>query len=102
MGFVSEEDVPGSFRARAQVKVQDGCDMACAFCVIPSVRGRSVSRPVEEVLSRIEGLTAKGYREIVLSGIHLCSYGRDFHPRSSLLALLTGIECPSERIPRPS
>jgi len=92
LGALSVEDIPGSFRARAQVKVQDGCDMACAFCVIPSVRGRSVSRPAGEVLSRIEALVAKGYREIVLSGIHLCSYGRDFRPRSSLSALLTGIE----------
>lgn len=85
-------EVPGSFRARGMVKVQDGCDLACAFCVIPSVRGRSLSRPPSEVLSRIESLVSAGYREVVLSGIHLCSYGRDFRPRLSLLDLLIGIE----------
>ncbi|MBN1939723.1 MAG: MiaB/RimO family radical SAM methylthiotransferase [Candidatus Aminicenantes bacterium] len=91
-GFAAPSDPPGSYRARALVKVQDGCDMACAFCVIPSVRGRSASRPVKAVLSRIEGLVSSGYHEIILSGIHLCSYGRDLNPRSSLLELLTRIE----------
>ncbi|MCX6564845.1 MAG: tRNA (N(6)-L-threonylcarbamoyladenosine(37)-C(2))-methylthiotransferase MtaB [Candidatus Aminicenantes bacterium] len=83
---------PVSFRARALVKIQDGCDMACAFCVIPSVRGRSTSSPVVELLGRIERLISKGYAEIVLAGIHLCSYGRDLRPPSSLLWLLSEIE----------
>jgi threonylcarbamoyladenosine tRNA methylthiotransferase MtaB len=81
-----------SFRARALVKVQDGCDMACAFCVIPSVRGRSTSSPAMELLERIERLVSGGYAEIVLAGIHLCSYGRDLRPPSSLLGLLSEIE----------
>jgi threonylcarbamoyladenosine tRNA methylthiotransferase MtaB len=79
------------YRARAQVKVQDGCDFHCSYCVIPSVRGKSVSVRPEEVLARVGGLAARGYREIVLAGIHLSSYGDDIEPRSSLLDLLRGI-----------
>jgi threonylcarbamoyladenosine tRNA methylthiotransferase MtaB len=80
------------YRARAQVKVQDGCDFYCSYCVIPSVRGKSVSVRPEEVLARVGDLAARGYREIVLAGIHLSSYGFDLEPRSSLLDLLRGIE----------
>jgi threonylcarbamoyladenosine tRNA methylthiotransferase MtaB len=80
------------YRARAQVKVQDGCDFHCSYCVIPSVRGKSVSVHPEEVLARVADLAARGYREIILAGIHLSSYGFDLEPRSSLLDLLRGIE----------
>ena len=79
------------YRARAQVKVQDGCDFHCSYCVIPSVRGKSVSVRPEQVLARVGDLAARGYREIVLAGIHLSSYGADIEPRSSLLDLLRGI-----------
>ncbi len=85
-------ETPVSFRARALVKVQDGCDGTCTFCVIPSVRGRSKSAPVPELRERIERLVSGGYAEIVLAGIHLCSYGRDLRPPSSLLGLLLEIE----------
>lgn len=80
------------YRARAQVKIQDGCDFHCSFCVIPSVRGKSVSVRPEVVLARAGDLAARGYREIVLAGIHLSSYGFDLEPRGSLLGLLRGIE----------
>jgi threonylcarbamoyladenosine tRNA methylthiotransferase MtaB len=80
------------FRARALVKVQDGCNMSCSFCVIPRVRGRSVSTPRESVLSRVKQLAENGFAEIVLTGIHLCSYGRDLPQRSTLLDLLEDIE----------
>ncbi len=83
---------PVSYRVRALVKAQDGCDMACAFCVIPSVRGRSRSVPVLDLWTRVEEFVSAGYAEIVLAGIHLCSYGRDLRPPSSLLELLSGIE----------
>jgi threonylcarbamoyladenosine tRNA methylthiotransferase MtaB len=79
-------------RARAYLKVQDGCDWACAFCVIPSVRGRSSSVPGDEILARVRDLAGLGFREIVLTGIHLCSYGNDLRPRSSLEGLLGRIE----------
>lgn len=80
-----------SFRARAYLKVQDGCDNRCAFCVIPGVRGRSVSLPPDEAADAVRALAVQGYREIVLAGIHLASYGWDLEPRTSLRGLLDGI-----------
>ena len=60
---------------RAFIKVQDGCNQFCSYCIIPYARGRSRSRSMEEVLEEISGLAQNGYREIVLTGIHLSSYG---------------------------
>jgi threonylcarbamoyladenosine tRNA methylthiotransferase MtaB len=82
----------GFFRSRALLKVQDGCDDGCTFCVIPSVRGRSSSVSQKEVLARVRDLVRQGFREIVLAGIHLSSYGRDREPRETLLGLLRAIE----------
>lgn len=76
------------FRSRALVKVQDGCNFRCTFCVIPSVRGKSVSFGKREILARIEELVTQGFKEIILTGIHLSSYGVDHEPRSSLAELL--------------
>jgi len=91
-GSVAGEAGPErSFRARAYLKVQDGCDNRCAFCVIPGVRGRSVSLPPGEAARAVRALAARGFREIVLAGIHLASYGRDLKPRRSLLELLREI-----------
>ena len=80
------------FRARALLKIQDGCDNRCAFCVIPSVRGRSVSVGEKTVLARARDLVAAGYRELVLAGIHLSSYGADLGPGHSLAGLLERVE----------
>ena len=80
-----------SFRARALLKVQDGCDRHCAFCVIPSVRGPSRSVRRSEVLARARGLIARDFREIVLCGIHLSSYGRDLDPPGSLAGLIRAL-----------
>jgi threonylcarbamoyladenosine tRNA methylthiotransferase MtaB len=80
------------YRSRALVKVQDGCDFRCSFCIIPQVRGRSVSLAPEKVLQRVRGFTEQGFREIVLTGIHLCSYGRDLKPERSFIDLLRDIE----------
>lgn len=87
----SEEGLSLPFRSRALLKVQDGCNQGCTFCIIPRVRGKSASCPEEKVLSRAERLIRKGYHEIVLCGIHLSSYGYDLKPRSSLLELLQKI-----------
>lgn len=65
-------------RSRAFVKVQDGCMLNCAFCIIPSVRPDFVSRPIVEIASEIRGLVEVGYREIVLAGIHLGHYGLEW------------------------
>ena len=80
-----------AFRSRALVKVQDGCDFRCTFCIIPSVRGESVSTEKREILARVRELAAQGFKEIVLTGIHLSCYGHDLKPRSSLLELLRDI-----------
>jgi threonylcarbamoyladenosine tRNA methylthiotransferase MtaB len=75
-------------RSRALLKIQDGCDLGCSFCVIPQVRGASRSVGPTEVLGRAGELAARGFREIVLCGIHLSSYGLDLRPPSSLAGLL--------------
>ncbi|MCX8160313.1 MAG: tRNA (N(6)-L-threonylcarbamoyladenosine(37)-C(2))-methylthiotransferase MtaB [Candidatus Saccharicenans sp.] len=79
------------FRSRALVKVQDGCDAHCTFCIIPSLRGKSRSRPLEQVVECARAVTERGYQEIVLAGIHLCAYGLDQEPQKSLLDLLQAL-----------
>jgi threonylcarbamoyladenosine tRNA methylthiotransferase MtaB len=64
-------------RTRPNLKVQDGCDNRCSFCVIPFVRGQSRSLPIDRILSEVNGLVASGYREVVISGINLGRWGRD-------------------------
>jgi len=68
----------GSEKTRPNLKVQDGCDNRCSFCVIPYVRGQSRSLPLGQVLSEVDALVEVGYREVVLSGINLGRWGRDF------------------------
>jgi threonylcarbamoyladenosine tRNA methylthiotransferase MtaB len=75
-------------RSRALLKVQDGCDLRCTYCIVPSVRGPSRSFGREEILARARRLIAQGFREIVLCGIHLSSYGLDRDPKDSLAGLL--------------
>jgi len=65
-------------RTRAFLKIQDGCDNFCAYCIVPHVRGRSRSRPVADVLKQARHFAAIGFKEIVISGIHVASYGKDF------------------------
>src|SRR5271166_495457 len=76
---------------RPTLKIQDGCNSRCSFCVIPYVRGKSRSLPAATVLSEIQRLADSGFREIVLSGINLGTYGRDLVPRVELLDLLRRI-----------
>lgn len=82
------EFFPG--RTRAFLKVQDGCNYACTFCIIPYARGRSRSLGIDDVIKRIRVLRQSGYKETVLTGIHLASYGRDIG--SNLIELLSRIE----------
>ncbi len=65
-------------RTRPNLKVQDGCDNRCSFCVIPYVRGQSRSLPLEEIVDEVNALVQSGYREVVISGINLGRWGRDF------------------------
>ena len=74
------EDLPFSLlpgRTRAFVKIQDGCNRRCAYCIIPTARGPARSRPAADVLSEVEALAGQGYAEVVFSGINLSDYGRD-------------------------
>ena len=67
-----------SEHTRAYIKIQDGCNQFCSYCIIPYARGRVRSRKAEEIIAEVSGLAAAGYKEIVLTGIHISSYGTDF------------------------
>jgi threonylcarbamoyladenosine tRNA methylthiotransferase MtaB len=92
------EDAAGE-RTRPNLKIQDGCNNRCSFCIIPFVRGRSRSAPAEQVIEQI-GVLAKKYREVVLSGINLGRWGRDFPSRIRLADLIRRLldETPVERL----
>src|SRR5438094_1610714 len=78
-------------RTRPNLKVQDGCDNRCSFCVIPSVRGHSRPLPLAEVIREVNALVEAGYREVVISGINLGRWGRDLHdPRRDSRPRLSG------------
>ncbi len=65
-------------KVRAYIKIQDGCNQFCTYCAIPYARGRVRSREAEKIVNEIEGLVKRGYKEFVLTGIHISSYGKDF------------------------
>ncbi|ABC78174.1 tRNA 2-methylthioadenosine synthase -like protein [Syntrophus aciditrophicus SB] len=77
---------------RAFLKIQDGCNAWCSYCIIPSARGRSRSLAEGSVLEQLAHMGRTGYREVVLTGIHLGAYGQDFSPQSSLVDLLRKVE----------
>lgn len=79
-------------QTRAYLKIQDGCNAFCSYCIIPYARGRSRSLPQEDVIRKIQKLTETGYREIILTGIHLGEYGHDLPSPTTLLNLLREIE----------
>jgi threonylcarbamoyladenosine tRNA methylthiotransferase MtaB len=75
-------------RTAFTLRVQTGCEERCSYCIIPSTRGRSTSRPLSDITHQIEEVVAAGYKEIVITGVHLGSYGRDLPVTSSLAALV--------------
>lgn len=77
---------------RAFLKIQDGCNARCSYCIVPLARGRSRSIPPASVLASLKGLQEAGYQEVVLTGIHLGAYGLDLDSRTTLLELLNQIE----------
>ncbi len=79
-------------QTRAFVKIEEGCDVFCSFCIIPYVRGPVRSRPVEEVLEEVTRLAESGYREVVLTGIHLGGYGQDHRDPTMFVRLLRALE----------
>jgi threonylcarbamoyladenosine tRNA methylthiotransferase MtaB len=78
-------------RTRAFLKIQDGCNAFCTYCIVPYARGRSRSMPVDDVRLHLDGLTEKGFREVVLTGIHLGAYGKDLRPRTTLAELAASV-----------
>jgi threonylcarbamoyladenosine tRNA methylthiotransferase MtaB len=78
-------------KTRPNLKVQDGCDNRCSFCIIPSVRGQSRSMALDRVIQEANALVAAGYREIVLSGINLGRWGRDFQPQQRFEQLVSAL-----------
>jgi threonylcarbamoyladenosine tRNA methylthiotransferase MtaB len=78
-------------RTRQFLKIQDGCDTFCTYCIVPYARGRSRSMPLENILENIKQLKQAGYHEVVLTGVHLGAYGLDLSPPASLTELLIRI-----------
>ena len=76
--FLDFGDVTYTEKNRAVIKVQDGCNMFCSYCLIPYARGRIRSRKIENVVSEIEKIAKQGIKEVVITGIHVASYGKDF------------------------
>ncbi len=81
-----------SGRTRANFKIQEGCSRSCSYCIIPKARGLSRSLPLETVEAELDQLVASGYREVILTGIHLGAYGSDFDEAADLTAVLELIE----------
>jgi threonylcarbamoyladenosine tRNA methylthiotransferase MtaB len=87
--FIGDEPGPNlGTKTRPNLKVQDGCDNRCSFCIIPSVRGQSRSMKLDRVIAEANALAAAGYKEIVLSGINLGRWGRDLEPAQRFEQLL--------------
>ena len=84
-------DITFSEKTRAVIKVQDGCDRFCSYCIIPYARGRVRSRKPESIISEITKIAKSGIKEIVITGIHIASYGKDFKEDYQLIDLLEEI-----------
>ena len=87
-------------RTRAFLKIQDGCDSFCSYCIVPHARGRSRSINLDSILEQVERFLDSGYQEIVLTGVHLGHWGYDLKPQQKLVDLLQAIlhHCPPPRI----
>jgi len=78
-------------KTRANIKIQDGCSQFCSYCIIPYVRGPIRSRSHDDIVEEVKKIAGNGYKEIVLNGIHISSYGRDLHEKDSLIKLIEDI-----------
>jgi threonylcarbamoyladenosine tRNA methylthiotransferase MtaB len=90
-GITSCNDISYSSRSRPHVKVQDGCNYSCSYCIVPLARGKSRSVNIEAILKHINRFVESGFQEVVLTGIHLGSYGHDFNPKLKLSNLIKTI-----------
>ena len=90
--FLDFGEVTYTDKTRAVIKVQDGCNQFCSYCIIPYARGRIRSRKPENVIKEITKIAKEGIKEVVITGIHLASYGKDFEDKYLLIDLLEDIE----------
>ena len=90
--FRDKKVISASGRTRATIKVQDGCNFCCSYCIIPQARGKSRSNSLENIIEQVKFVINKGYQEIVLSGIHLGQWGVDLKPKNELNGLLKELE----------
>lgn len=89
--FVDLGQITYTEKTRAVVKIQDGCNQFCSYCIIPYARGRVRSRKAESIVQEITEIAKKGIKEVVITGIHISSYGRDFQNENGLIELLEKI-----------
>ena len=89
--FLDFGDITYTDKTRAVIKVQDGCDRFCSYCIIPYARGRVRSRNPESIVSEIKKISEHGIKEVVITGIHIASYGKDFKNEYKLIDLLEEI-----------
>lgn len=89
--FVDFGNITYTEKTRAVIKVQDGCDRFCSYCIIPYARGRVRSRKPESILSEIKEIVKKDIKEVIITGIHIASYGKDFKQEYRLIDLLEEI-----------
>ena len=89
--FVEFGDITYTEKTRAVIKIQDGCDRFCSYCIIPYARGRVRSRKPEHIISEIKKIAQNGIKEVVITGIHIASYGKDFTNGYKLIDLLEEI-----------
>jgi threonylcarbamoyladenosine tRNA methylthiotransferase MtaB len=78
-------------QTRALVKIQDGCNTFCTYCIVPYVRGRMTSRPIDDIVREVEALAENGYKEIVITGVHLGAYGKDINNKVTIADVLEKI-----------
>lgn len=90
--FLDFGDVTYTEKNRAVIKVQDGCNMFCTYCIIPYARGRIRSRKIESVVSEISKIASQGIKEVVITGIHIASYGKDFDEEGKKIRLIDLLE----------
>jgi threonylcarbamoyladenosine tRNA methylthiotransferase MtaB len=90
--FEASPGVVAGNRSRPFLKIQDGCNAYCTYCIVPYARGPSCSKPLEDVLAEFQALSISGFQEIVLTGIHMGTYGDDLMPKSCLGDLLNRID----------
>lgn len=81
-----------SGRTRANIKIQDGCNYRCSYCIVPYARGKSRSNSLENIINQVSEITKQGFQELILSGIHLGQWGLDLNPKTQLSELLKEIE----------